>query len=359
MGAEGDPHLPLGSERVLAQDLHEGGEGFVQPDTLPPLHGDEVTKPHVSEFVQHHVGDALHLGERRRRRVDQEVGHPVRDATEVLHRALHEVGDGDHVHLVPGIGDIEVVGEETEPERAGLEGVRGEVRVADRIDDSQRYAVDVQRLGLFERSDDEGHEVRRHLHRRREAHRALTVAEVGIRRNRRVGVGAQVTRHREVHLVRRLEGRLVPTGEGPTGVGVLELGGGDGVLDARRVGERRTVETVQLVVQDAVEGDLEDGRAYGQPGIKGVGGDFVLLVEAQVDRAMGRAAGGERRGAEVELNGVQLQCGRRLHDVDVDFDATGERGALQIRGDEDPIGRRDYRSVETIGVGFSGHMQPP
>jgi len=51
------------------------------------------------------------------------------------------------------------------------------VRVAEGKDDAQRHAVDVERLGLFEGSDDEGHEVGRHLHRRREADGALAVAE--------------------------------------------------------------------------------------------------------------------------------------------------------------------------------------
>ena len=74
---------------------------------------------------------------------------------------------------------------------------------------------------------------------------------------------------------------------------------------------------------------------------------------------MRRAAGGERGGAEVEFDGVELHVLRRLGDLDVDLDATGERGALEVRRDEDPIGRRDDRSAETIGVGFSGHIEQP
>ena len=234
------------------------------------------------------------------------------------------------------------------------------MRVADRKDDAQRHAVDVHRLGLFEGPDDEGHEVRRHLHRRGEADRALTVAEVGVRGDRRVGVRGQVARHREVHLVGRLEGRLVPAREGPTGVAVLELRGGDGVLHAGRVGERRTVEAVQLVVQDAVEGDLEDGRTGRQlPSRTCRSRPRTVSSRLEVDRAVRRAAGGERRGAEVEFDGVQLHDLRRLGDLDVDLDATGERGALQVRRDEDSIGRGDDRSAETIGVVFSGHMEQP
>jgi len=53
---------------------------------------------------------------------------------------------------------------------------------------------------------------------------------------------------------------------------------------------------------------------------------------------MGRATGGERRGAEVEFDGVQFQLRRRFGDVDVDLDSPSEGRALQIRSDEDPIG---------------------
>ena len=46
----------------------------------------------------------------------------VRDAAEVLHRALGEVGNRDHVELLARVGDVEVVAEEAQCERARLEG---------------------------------------------------------------------------------------------------------------------------------------------------------------------------------------------------------------------------------------------
>ena len=60
--AEVDPALPLGPEGVGGQHLHEGGEGLVQPDAVPPLHGHEVAEPHVGDLVGDHVGDPLQLG---------------------------------------------------------------------------------------------------------------------------------------------------------------------------------------------------------------------------------------------------------------------------------------------------------
>ena len=60
-GAKADPDFPFGTEGVEAGVSHEGGEGLVEPDALPPFHGDEVTKPHVGDFVGDDFGDALHF----------------------------------------------------------------------------------------------------------------------------------------------------------------------------------------------------------------------------------------------------------------------------------------------------------
>src|SRR5207249_11466324 len=45
--AEGRPALPLGLPGVDREHLHERGERFVEPDTVPPRHRDEVAEPHV------------------------------------------------------------------------------------------------------------------------------------------------------------------------------------------------------------------------------------------------------------------------------------------------------------------------
>ena len=57
--------------------------------------------------------------------VDEERRVAEGDAAEVLHGAGGEVRDGDEVHLVAGVGDVEVVGEEAQRERADLEGELG------------------------------------------------------------------------------------------------------------------------------------------------------------------------------------------------------------------------------------------
>ena len=67
-----DPALPLGPEGVGGVHLHERGEGLVEPDAVPPLHGHEVAEPHVGELVGDDVGDVLQLGLGGGGRVDEQ-----------------------------------------------------------------------------------------------------------------------------------------------------------------------------------------------------------------------------------------------------------------------------------------------
>ena len=82
---------------------HELGEGLVEPQVVPPLHGDQVAEPHVRELVQDRVGASLHLslGGTGTEHVGVAEGH----AAGVLHRARVVLGHEDLVVLGEGIGD--------------------------------------------------------------------------------------------------------------------------------------------------------------------------------------------------------------------------------------------------------------
>ena len=68
----------------------------------------------MGELVSDDVRHTLELGPRRLSRVYEESGVSEGDAAQVLHGAGSEVRDGDEVHLVAGIGDVEIVAEEPE-----------------------------------------------------------------------------------------------------------------------------------------------------------------------------------------------------------------------------------------------------
>ncbi len=69
--AKGRPTIPLWAERIGGVHFHEGGEGFVEPNSVPPFHGDEIAEPHVGKFVVDDVGDVEEFGLGGRCRVDE------------------------------------------------------------------------------------------------------------------------------------------------------------------------------------------------------------------------------------------------------------------------------------------------
>ena len=66
------PRLPRVGERGpraaearglgLGQDRGVGGEALVEPQVVPPAHGDEVAEPHVRQLVEDRLGPPLALG---------------------------------------------------------------------------------------------------------------------------------------------------------------------------------------------------------------------------------------------------------------------------------------------------------
>jgi hypothetical protein len=178
IGVEALPQAPFRAERVDAEVLEERREGLIEPDPLPPLHRDQVAEPHVRELVRDDHCDVLELALGRGRGIDEQRRLAERDAAEVLHCAVGEVGDAEEVHLVPGVRDAEVVRVEAQRVCRHLERELAEVDFVGRGDDRERDAVDVDDPALRERPDDDRDEVRGHPHRGGEDHLAATVVEL-------------------------------------------------------------------------------------------------------------------------------------------------------------------------------------
>ncbi len=116
----------------------------------------------MGEFVGDDVGHPALLVLTGGFRVDQHRVLAVGDGAEVLHRSEREVGDGDEIDLVADVRDAVVGGEPAEGIGADVERERGEVSLARGIDDPEGHTVDIDRVGDFERSDDERHQVGGH-----------------------------------------------------------------------------------------------------------------------------------------------------------------------------------------------------
>ena len=97
---------------ALAQHRGEGGERLVEPQVVPPPHGDQVAEPHVRHLVQHRLGAPLvgRAGDLAAEDVVLQEGH----GAGVLHRAGVELGHEQLVVLAERVRHAEVVVVEAE-----------------------------------------------------------------------------------------------------------------------------------------------------------------------------------------------------------------------------------------------------
>lgn len=73
---------------VSASVVRDGsGEALVQPQIIPPLHGDQITKPHVADLV---LNDNTEEGHLRNRHFSRGAHDIIRicNTTDVLHGAI-------------------------------------------------------------------------------------------------------------------------------------------------------------------------------------------------------------------------------------------------------------------------------
>ena len=105
---EGSPRL-LGVAGVLrsSQGRHELSERLVQPQVVPPLHGDQVTEPHVSQLVQN--GDSAALTQSLRNLRTEDVSLQVGHAASVLHRTGIELGHEQLIVLLERVRGLELL----------------------------------------------------------------------------------------------------------------------------------------------------------------------------------------------------------------------------------------------------------
>ena len=245
-------YVPLRMPGLQRLILHPRGEAFIQPDIVPPIHGDHVAEP----LVRHLVGDdytyPLLCAQRSRLFVDQQVGLAVSNRAEVLHRPSFEVRDPYHVQLRHGIFDSEIgVVIMQDVLRRAHRKLTLLVLVRSRAS-ADRHALTLARDTL-EVAYQECHKIGRHLRRRGELHRVLAQ-----HRARRIGnhIGVRddgiALVHCQLNIERRLERRLIKRRKRPPRIGRFKLR--HRIISLRRLGQ---IEPAKLIVQNARVLDLQ------------------------------------------------------------------------------------------------------
>ena len=98
-GLEEFPDVPVRVDGVDGDVFHHVGKALVEPEVIPPVHRDQVTKPLVRQFMGDHSGDQLLHVQGGVVRIEQEVGFPVGYQSPVFHGPSGEVGQGQ----LPGV----------------------------------------------------------------------------------------------------------------------------------------------------------------------------------------------------------------------------------------------------------------
>ena len=121
--------------------LHPGGKALVEPDVVPPLHGDQVAEPLVGHLVGDDQGDFFLGVDGGCFGIDQQIGLAIGDGAEVFHGAGLEVGQGDEVELLERVGNAEVVVVVVQHVLGDIEAVGREGDLVGRGADADGYAV--------------------------------------------------------------------------------------------------------------------------------------------------------------------------------------------------------------------------
>ncbi len=341
--------LPVGVQVVDRLAFHPGGEALVEPEVVPPAHGDQIAEPLVGHLVGDGDRNVLAILLAGVFRVDQEVALEVHDGAPVLHGAeAAGPGRGDQVQLGQGIGDGEVVvviakeGAGLVEREAGLHGLPP----ADH--DPDVHAADLS-ADPFEVPHGQEHQIARHLRGRLE-HGALQAAGQGLHLgDRRVGDGHLARRRDDAQLEAGLDAWIVPHRRDAPRIGVLELGDqhplgplARGVVEMEQAGG----EVVDLA--GVIDGQGMGAWRYGLAEVEAGG-----LCDGIEGDPGGRLAVQARAGNR-EVECVQHDGPDRLAHLQLDGLGPREGQALGVGREVDPVADRPHRlrqSQRRTGLG--------
>src|ERR1700674_3815103 len=100
--------IPFWLPRLDGLTRHPCCETFVQPNVVPPFHGDKIAKPLVSHLMGNYGGNGFLQIDRALLLVDQENDFTKGDTTRILHSARGKIRQTYEIKFSVGIFNIEI-----------------------------------------------------------------------------------------------------------------------------------------------------------------------------------------------------------------------------------------------------------
>mmetsp|Transcript_8920 Transcript_8920/g.17992 ORF Transcript_8920/g.17992 Transcript_8920/m.17992 type:complete len:464 (-) Transcript_8920:76-1467(-) len=224
-GGELIPHAPIGVDDVGCPIFGPGCEAFVEPEIVPPGHGDEVSEPLVGQFVRDYGADALFLVGGCFGGVDEEIYFAVGDETPVLHCSHCKLWNGNHIQLRQRIRNPKKIIIRIQTLGGTIQGKQTALRFARRSIHPHQHTMLGLRLNVIEFSYAKGHEVSAHDGSVEESNFLELPAREGfVGKFGHVREGVEVFGHGESDAEDGFAGWFVPAGESSSGIQTLELG---------------------------------------------------------------------------------------------------------------------------------------
>ena len=352
------PHLPLRERPIHRLGPHPRGKTFVQPQVIPPLHRHQVAKPHMRHFVGHHFRHPLPGAGRGILRIHQQRRFPVGDGPPILHGPGGEVRDGDMIQLFQRIGYAEIVVEKGKHPRRSFQREPPLLLLAPGRPHRHPGIVGRPLLNAGQIPHHESQQIGGHHRRFGKPHRLIAGIQPRLLHNRRVGHRHQLRRNVQRQLKGRLARGFIPAGKGPPRVRSLELRRRQIRRFPLRVDILAAVKPPQLVIQLSAEPQIQLRRPGIDPGGKGQGRRFPLLVQDNGRGPLAFPLLHQGSGVEGQFVGVKDDFGNGFGDFQVN-DLPPVKGELfQVGLQSKAILARAHLVGQNNGIG-SGHKKLP
>ena len=344
----GQQHFPVGLQLVRHLGRHPAGKAFIQPQIVPPRHGDKVAEPLVRHFMRDGFVNAPLGRLRREAGIDQQRPFEREDRAPIFHRAekLALARSRHIVELGQGEGHAEIVVEIGQDAGRRVERQLRLAAIALAGDDAD-FGLAGHLGGAFQFAQAKEQQIGRHFGTGAKCHAGLATAHVRRRFDRHVADRHQARGDDGAQVECRLVARLVPARHETARIGRFELGEQRALRLTVVIGIVEREKAVRLLVDDAGIGD-------GQPVI--ARRDRLAEIQAdglrlRIDRrlALDRPAArrGQRHVAKAQVGGVQHQLRHGLADGDVNDGVAGEAQVRRVGRHLDRVmaGRRAARQL--------------